>query len=409
MTSSDPTAASRPLEAHSRAVQRALSVGLHDSPRRIDISVLEQILSQLRSTVEAVAADLGVSDRDVGGVDLVDFTSGSCRLTFEQVAADAADAPHMPLAVAIDSAKRHLTGKPFPPMLTDSAKKAVMALLSRCAELSTPERPIAFVERNTVYSLDPRAPVSELEELIEVKPRQIASQPPPEQTSPEPPNKTEEPLPAPEEWLLTFTGRLRRLDARERKMWVDTSRGTAVAPLSAALFAAADADRSRWQIVSVVALGKKPEVKDIVDVLHVTPADDGAPEFSAMPMNEAAKGLTGIIERIDSFGKLKRNWNTHDGLPTSAAARRHARGFLLLAASAARARDTAFVLPFATPLPSGNVQLEWEVGPVYLELEFSDSSAIGHLRMHGSETAEGAVSRERALELVAWFHDGVAS
>lgn len=59
--------------------------------------------------------------------------------------------------------------------------------------------------------------------------------------------------------------------------------------------------------------------------------------------------------------------------------------------------------PFASPIASGAVQLEWELGDRYLELELT-GDAINLFRRHAdTELSEHAITRSRAVALVDWF------
>lgn len=376
--------------------RRTLYVGPHGGPKRISIDNLEMLIDGLRKTVGAIADDLGLSIEDVGSVELVDLIEGSCGVVFQQTARDSA---RVPLAIALDGVDAHLSGEAFPGILTDSSTSKIVSFANTLRSMATDDFPI-FIEPRRA---DPASPLRQVPPSIavvdmvdEVIARTFE-------------NNDESPLQVHSEWLLTFTGVLQRLDSAHRQMWVSTSRGLAKGGLNEALFKTADNDDNRWHSVTVVCIAESPDIKHIREILHVRPAVPGAPEWKEVPMNEAAKDIAEVLRRIDAIGALKPGWNSYSAAAPSSTARQAARGFLLLVASVFAADGKKLMPPFATPLADGRIQFEWEHDDTCLELIFAGNGSIDYLRMHGDDAVEEEGNRDRAIELVKWFHGRAAS
>jgi hypothetical protein len=290
-----------------------------------------------------------------------------------------------------------MRGEPLPAILTKAGTDAVADLAAVLSKSATPDRPIRIASPPSPESHESLV-LYEVPLSVEVAPHQVV-----EAVEKEAIDSTES-LIEPGEWLLTFTGVLERLDVAKKRMWVNTTHGLASAPLNAALFAKADEDGMRWQPVTAVCIAGSPDTRRIRDTLHVRHAYAGAPDWKEVPMNEAARGVSLVLDRIDAFGALKPGWDSYRAIQSSAPARQAARGFLLLASSVFATEGQEFILPFPAPLPDGRVQLEWEEDDVYLELVFSPTGEIEYLRMLGDDSVEERATRDRAIELLRWFH-----
>ncbi len=398
-----------PPEQTGNHFRRAIVVGRHGDPRRINIRQLEVVVRKLREASDAVAADLGVSRDEVGDIALVELINGSCGAVFEQESFRDQPSSLIPLVVTIDSAKSYAQGKGLPSILTEKSVSSIVDLVKEYKFASTDAAPISIAESETIYAeSDAGQPVTIVRALIELPALSQAEEKQKQDAEKKETDKKEdERLTEPSQWLITISGLLQRLDAKKKKMWISTSSfGLVGAKLNDSLFEAADADKSRWKTVTVICLASEPTGKGVRDsnVLHVGPAQDGAPEYKAIPMTEAAQGIGSVLERIDSFGKLTAGWDSYKASVIGAGARKAARGFLVLAASAMRARGHSFRIPFAAPLPSGGIQLEWETGPLCLEIEIANDGSLSFLRGHEDDFAEGPTTRDGALGMVEWFH-----
>lgn len=385
----------RPKDHRSKtAVSRTIYVGQHSGPRRISLDQLDTLITELRVAVAGIQADLGLSDEGVGSVELVDFVDGSGGLQFEQ---STVESSFVPLALAVDCAVLHMRGEPLPAILTMTGTAAITRFSDVLRRSATPDVPIRLGTAprpesplaQAAYEVSPMPTVAPEQAVEAIEKASLSAA---------------DSLIKPGEWLLTFTGVLEKLDGIHRKMWVNTTRGTARAPLNPALFATADEDDMRWHRVTAVCIAGSPGVDKIRDTLHVRPAYSGAPDWKEVPMNEAARDISAVLDKIDAIGALKPGWDSYKAVQPSVGARQAARGFLLLAASVFATENRAIKLPFAAPTPDGRVQLEWETGEVYLELTFSASGSIEYLRMLGDDSVEERATRDRAIELLKWFH-----
>jgi hypothetical protein len=383
-------------------VRRTIVIGAPGSPkRRVRLDVLDMLIGRLRSTVTAVARDLGFSAAQMPPVELVDLVDGSAGLVLEQSVP--AGETLCPLAVTIDAVAARTAGKPLPKLLTESVYDSIDAFAKVCAELGSRNIPIRL--EATAPGLPERATV-----LYPVPPKALVERESPMAIDGEEENVDELPLSAdpPEsveergEWILRLTGKVERLDEKTRRMWLRVAGKFIQLKLDEEKFAVVDRDDARWKQVLVTARALVPELTPSAEVLQVLPADEHL-DIEAVAVNEAASGLQPLLDRIEEFGHLPAKWDSYDAHPITEAARRVAKSVLVLAVTAARARHVSPILPFAVPVPRGTVQLEWEQGDCYLELEFFDERHIEYLRSVGEETAEGRATRDRALELVAWF------
>jgi hypothetical protein len=98
--------------------------------------------------------------------------------------------------------------------------------------------------------------------------------------------------------------------------------------------------------------------------------------------------LASVHERISGFATLQPNWDSYGAEPPSTSAIRTARLVLddLVILYARRFGEKA--LPFwASPLPSGGVQLEWRAPTAELEVEVDAKGQLAFLlqRGHGTE------------------------
>lgn len=385
--------------------RRTIIVGAHGEPphRRISIDVLEIIVRKLRESVSAVAADLGIPESDVSQVDLVDLVDGCGGAVFEQSVRAIAAAQWVPLAVAVDAARSYAHDKTVSPILTQSSAAIVADMVEAYAEIAAAGTPVFLADDSTWHVGENPIEVGHAVEVLATLALQRPKDEP--ETAKAEAEKKEVDLPIVGEWLVVFTGTMRRLDKKDRGLWIETKDGLAYASrIGDALFRAADADKLRWKRVTVLCIASGPNTKSIKEVLHVTPADAGSIEFNATPLNEAARGLGAVMDKIESFANLEESWDSYAGRRINAKARKAASNFLLLAATALRTSSLKLITPFAAPLPNGSVQLEWERGHACLDLEFRDDGSIVFLRGYGEDYVEGDASREFALELVSWFH-----
>lgn len=113
--------------------------------------------------------------------------------------------------------------------------------------------------------------------------------------------------------------------------------------------------------------------------------------------------LASVHERISGFAALERDWDSYGAERPSANAIRTAQQVLddLVILHARRFGDK--VLPFwASPLPSGGVQLEWRATTAELELEVDSQGRLAFLLQKGhGANAEYKESDDASLEDVA--------
>lgn len=115
------------------------------------------------------------------------------------------------------------------------------------------------------------------------------------------------------------------------------------------------------------------------------------------------------LGRLEELSRLPANWDSYDADPISKNALDRARELLLtLRAALEESLGDAFIPVNIAPIADGGVQLEWEQGGSYLEVELSTESEIGYLQAEGGKTNRRSwsgedISIDEAVALVAGF------
>ncbi|MEO7328617.1 MAG: hypothetical protein ABI193_08570 [Minicystis sp.] len=369
---------------------------------------LEEVVRQVREAAEVIAEDLGIPEEKRTPVELVDLLGGSCGLALEQVIPDFAS--QAPLAVLTDAASERAHGRPIPKYLTDRAARAVddtVITFGRLASRGRPVRVRSFEDVDSslvlTISAQPRPPYSPSGADVAAPPLRVIEVEFPPVAPPAEPGvaRSIEPLAGtePGRWLVELSGKVERLDDGAKRLTLRTDRKL-VGPLQLddEQFHAVDAEDARWKVVRVRGLSSAPELRVDAEIIDVAP-HSGEPISSAVPATTSAAALQPVLDKLRSFRELVDGWDSYGGLAPRAGAVGDAEKFTLSLAM----RGTA-AAPFAAPVPTGSVQLEWESGEAYLELEFFGSGRIKGFRIHGdTEIVLDPVDRVRALELVEWF------
>jgi len=388
-----------------RREQRRFLVGGKGSPsKRIRLDLLGKLIEQLQESLQAVADDLGLAPDEMPPAELVDLVEGSAGLVMEQAGIDSLP---VPLALVSDAMVARTTGRQYNPILTAAATRVLDDLAALLSDFGSQGYPVkvelspnghdngavdnimddGFVVVNVREATEPE----QLDVVAVDESNSVASIVPIASTVPD--------------WLVRFTAEIDKL-SRNHEVWLKV--GGRNWPLkrsvSPELFAIADSDDARWKTVEVTALAASRDIASIVEVIHVVPATSRVePEF--VPLTEAAENLRLYVNRIEGLSELEQDWDSYGGHAISNESIKAARGFIIVAATQARAQGWEFAPPFIVPVPNGGVQLEWDRDDISLELEFL-GSAIEYLRMAGADSVEGPATRARALELVAWLHGG---
>ena len=373
------------------------------------LDILEKLARQLRETLASVADDLGLGADDADGVELVDLVSGSAGLVFEQTVSHAAIVA--PLDIALDAVIARGSGRPPPRILTQRGLRQVDDLVRACDEIRRRGVPVSIQmsespgedapapDRWTEAVWPDRRPVP-LFALRDTRAVSIVEAPATLEAPGELPPVVDSER---ETWIVRFTGKVERLDKRKLEMWVRLDAKLKELRLSAEQFATVDGEDARWKTVLVTVTATTPDVERVTEVLHVTPATEDV-ALEAIPVNEAARLLAPVLERVKAFANLQKGWDSYSAAAIKPGAIRAAAAFLVLAASELRVRGVSMIAPFCAPVSRGSVQVEWEDDGKYLEIEFVDERQIEYMRSVGDLSAEGVTEREKALELAVWFH-----
>jgi hypothetical protein len=375
-----------------RSRRREIFIGPPGSPpKRIRLEDLEEIVHQIRAASEVIADDLGVPPEQRTPVELVDLLGGSCGLAFEQLIPTSAS--QAPLAILADAASARARGGNTPKFLTAAALRAVDDTVSVFDGLASRGQPVR------VRHYDPAPSPGKPREFIDV---QFHARDPVVQFDPGAATKNEPAKPEDSKrasWLVEQSGTVERLDAGAKKLSLRTERRLIPSlQLDHEQFLAVDAEEARWKLVLVRGRSTAPELQSDSEVLDIKP-HSGTAISSATPETEQAAAYQAVLDRLRSFALLRHDWDTYGALVPRPGAITDAEKFTLsLALGAGNS------VPFAAPVPTGSVQLEWENQAAYLELEFFGKGEIKAFRVvEDEEILINPVERSRALELVRWF------
>lgn len=385
-----------------RTVRRSIVLGGPGSPkRRVRLDALEAIAKQLQETLAGVADDLGLAPNEVGAVELVDLVDGSGGLVFEQIVPAASLSP---LEVVIDATIARSGRKRAPRILTARALQYVDDFLAVCDNLRGRGIPVSIETPRGGDEPSATGPSTGQAQARYVIPdMQMAARALAENVV-SPGEVLTVVVSEGERWILRFTGMVQRLDGITKQMWIRHENKPKALKLSDEQFATADGNEARWQRVLVSAVSQSPAVESITEVLSVSPAAEDL-MLEATPTNKAAELIAPTLARIATFAELPPGWDSYSAVPIAPGAVAAARSFLVLAAADLRSRGVALVLPFAAPVGRGSVQLEWELGDRYLEIEFVSEKMMEYMRSTGGASAEGPANTGKLLELVAWLHE----
>jgi hypothetical protein len=381
-------------------------------PKRLRLEDLEEIISQVRDAVEAIAEDLGIPEEKRTPVELVDMMGGSTGLAFEQQVPESYT--QAPLAVLVDAASDQVQGLPPPKYLTDLSRRVInetVVTLARLASRGSPVRVLTYPD-----APDPPAPAGDSEpfestlggqkflstfdgspsSLVRMVafPADVPPQVPEEAGTASPPVSGE-----PARWLVAQSGKVERLDEGAKKLTLRVGRRL-VGPLQLddEQFQAVDGDGVRWKTALVRARSSVPELRADSEVLDVTP-HDAEPVSTFEPETTTAAAMAPVLRKLRRLRKLQRGWDSYTAEPPPPGAISDAEKLVL-----ALAMREQLPVPFAAPVSTGAVQLEWESDERYLEFEFTGGGRIAAFRTaEDGEYTEERISRERALQLVAWF------
>ncbi|MBK7536596.1 MAG: hypothetical protein IPI49_14755 [Myxococcales bacterium] len=369
------------------------------------IDILERLARQLRETIVGVSEDLELTADEAGVLELVDLVSGSSGLVFEQTLP--ASTNLAPLEVVFDGMIARSSGRHPPRILTEHGLRHIDDLLETCQDIGrhgTPVRiqmasgeyPPFYSWPSEVWTDGRPAPLYALPTLpLVLDSVTLRGAFPPELP---PITDTEA-----GKWVIRFTGHVERLDNRKSEMRIRRDNKLKELNLSEEQFATVDGEDARWKRVLVTALSATPNWDGVVEVLRVVPATEDV-EVEATPTNEAAQQIQPLLKRIADFADLPARWDSYSAEPIKIGAINAAKAFLVLAASELRARNMVMTLPFAAPVSRGSVQLEWENGDKYLEIELFGERWLDYMRSVDNDAAEGETNRDKALDLVVWFH-----
>lgn len=380
----------------SRRIQRTIVLGTRE-PGRVGLDALDELVTRLRNLVREVGRDVGESAA-LERIQLVGFERGSTRLVFEEEPLGNTSV----LELSMRAASAISSGESPPEILTEAALNKAEAFATLGSELAEAgiSVALAYESDGVPQSVPLRIP--------------HRSRPPDDTPGRTPPeieaSDVDEggPVLEPLDWALRFSGQIERLDERECVMWVRVDGGDLVqVPLTRDLFEAADADDARWKHVAVLARSASAEVRGIQEVLELEPTEEQFP-IAAEPLSESAQRLEPTFEKLMALAVLPARWDGYDAKPIPASVISAVRSFLAGVSKKLALAGIELEPPFVAPLSSGAVQLEWEVGARFLELEFKTRQSLVFLRGTADAEAEGAATRSRGYELVRWVHSGEA-
>lgn len=383
-----------------RVTKRTLTLGTK-KPRRVSITALEGLIKRLREVLVAVAKDMGEADA-LDSIELVDFKAGSSQLAFEQPQRD--DRPSV-LDTSFAALRARAKSLPLPPILTARSIGAVDNFAVHCGTMALAGIPVRIESDPSVANDIDAGPVQFSVPVAALPSEAIERE---EDTSPtgDQAQEKERPASAVEpEWAARFSGTIHRLAKFDSKMWVmvDEPAKLIQAELTPEQFAEADADKARWKHVVVLARTSQPDPEHIEEVLELEPSGDFVP-LAFEPLTVGAESVENVIVRLRSFLLLPKAWDSYSARPISQPAISAAISFLASTANQLAKKGIVLLPPFAAPLSTGAVQLEWEHGDRFLELEFQDKKKIRCLRGAGQIEIDCLLSRSEAYEFVRWLH-----
>lgn len=363
-------------------------------------ALLGGLLGAFEKLVSAVAEDVGALD-SVQRIDLVGFEKGSSCLVFEEEVER--DRPPI-LTLVFDAQAARAAGRAVPPLLTGNSVRALERFEATCHRLAEKGAPVRFLPGGTKASVAKATavvPIGASYARTEFTP---AEDLPEELFAADTNSNLEELLPP--SWAIRLSGTIQRLDSKLLKMWINVDGiGLVDIPLTREQFAEADADQARWKHVHVLARSRSQRPGDIDEILELEPTAEVL-TLAAEPLTDGANALEAVLQRLGGFTALGAKWDSYNAKAINRKAISAAASFITSAARVLSERGKEFVVPFAVPLASGAVQLEWDCGSRFLELEFeNEKNSIRFLRGTNSTEFEGDVSRNHAYELVAWVHE----
>lgn len=367
-------------------------------PKRIQLDLLGQLVVQLQEALRDVAADLGLSPDEIPPAELIDLAGSSTVLVVEQESPASSAGP---LSLVSEAMADKARGQPYNKIFTRRATDRLDEFAALLGRLNSEGYPVG-VE----HSLNGHLPPLEEAQFVVVG---IPAPEGAEQLDVEDQEDYEVEAPATpstvSDWLVRFTADIHQL-SREHVIWLKVG-GTSLSlkrPLSEELFQIADSDDARWKLVEITALATSQTLTSIVEILSVRPASVKI-ETDFMPLTEAAEQMREYVDRIERLADLDRDWDTYGAKRISAESIKAARAFMILAAAQSNTEGLTLPPPHIVPVSNGAVQLEWESGELGLELEFI-GTRIEYLRTVAEDFVEGTATKARALELVAWLHEG---
>lgn len=120
---------------------------------------------------------------------------------------------------------------------------------------------------------------------------------------------------------------------------------------------------------------------------------------------QTASWVLQVLKKLESFGRLKRNWDSHDGLPLSTEAKRttfDALGWL---------KNQELPVPTVVLGSGGTVHLEWRANGKELEVGFDDRGIAEYLKVESDGCWEEGEDvdeeiREKLITLAEWLKNG---
>jgi hypothetical protein len=120
---------------------------------------------------------------------------------------------------------------------------------------------------------------------------------------------------------------------------------------------------------------------------------------------QTATWVIQAIKKLESLGRLQRNWDSYDGLPLSPAAKRttfEALGWL---------KNQELPVPAVVLGSGGTVHLEWRSNGKELEIGFDNCGVTEYLKVDDQgqcEEGEGAHEeiQEKIIKLAEWLKNG---